>query len=99
MNNHSNLRWLFLPLDEVIEVGYNCTIGFIWVKQKHEKDMAFMDDCRMMRLTWVKSKEHKFFGDGRCGSVRSSRPPLEQLAVVASGEGVIVTSDHDPNRL
>ncbi|CAI9783448.1 unnamed protein product [Fraxinus pennsylvanica] len=60
-------------LDDIVEVGYNETPGFVWLKQKKSKVhgfraigrsvsydgevTAFVDDRRMMRLTGVKSKE------------------------------------------
>lgn len=62
-----------LPLEEVVEVGYNRTTGFIWLKQKRKKEhrfraigrtvsydtevTAFVEERRMRRLTGVKSKE------------------------------------------
>lgn len=62
-----------LPLDDLIEVGYNQTTGFVWLTQKKKKDhvfrligrkvsynnevTAFVDDRRLRRLTGVKSKE------------------------------------------
>ncbi|XP_059439600.1 uncharacterized protein LOC132172167 [Corylus avellana] len=62
-----------LPLDEVVEVGYNHTTGFIWLKQKRKKEhrfraigrtvsydtevTGFVEERRMRRLTGVKSKE------------------------------------------
>ena len=62
-----------LPLDDVVEVGYNHTTGFVWLKQKRKKDhrfrsigrnvsydtevTAFVEERRMRRLTGVKSKE------------------------------------------
>jgi|UniRef100_A0A2N9E5T6 hypothetical protein len=30
-----------LPLDDVVEVGYNHTTGFVWLKQKRKKDHRF----------------------------------------------------------
>ncbi|EEF42661.1 uncharacterized protein LOC8264116 [Ricinus communis] len=62
-----------LPLDDIVEVGYNRTTGFVWLKQKNSKNhrfreigrnvnydtevTAFVEDRRMKRLTGVKSKE------------------------------------------
>lgn len=62
-----------LPLDELVEVGYNESSGFVWLKQKKSKThvfrsigrsvwydtevTAFVEDRRMKRLTGVKSKE------------------------------------------
>lgn len=62
-----------LPLDDIIEVGYNESTGFVWLKQKKKTEhkfraigrtvsydtevTAFVVDRRMMRLTGVKSKE------------------------------------------
>ncbi|KAL3523342.1 hypothetical protein ACH5RR_016176 [Cinchona calisaya] len=62
-----------LPLDELIEVGYNESTGFIWMKQKQRKEhkfraigrtvsydnevTAFLEDRQMKKLTGVKSKE------------------------------------------
>ena len=62
-----------LPLDEIVEIGYNRTTGFVWLKQKKKKDhrfqaigrmvsydtevTAFVDERRMSRVTGVKSKE------------------------------------------
>ncbi|KAG8385287.1 hypothetical protein BUALT_Bualt03G0026300 [Buddleja alternifolia] len=62
-----------LPLDDIVEVGYNEGSGFVWLKQKKSKThvfrsisrsvwydtevTAFVDDRRMKRLTGVKSKE------------------------------------------
>ncbi|XP_021294574.1 uncharacterized protein LOC110424342 [Herrania umbratica] len=62
-----------MPLDNLVEVGYNRTTGFIWLKQQksleyrfkaigktvlYEPEMtAFVEDRRMRRLTGVKSKE------------------------------------------
>lgn len=62
-----------LPLDDIVEVGYNRTTGFVWVKQKNRKEhkfraigrnvsydtevTAFVEDRKMRRLTGVKSKE------------------------------------------
>ncbi|KAF3449928.1 hypothetical protein FNV43_RR06007 [Rhamnella rubrinervis] len=62
-----------LPLDDVVEVGYDRTSGFMWLKQKSKKEhrfpaigrdvsydtevTAFVDERRMRRLTGVKSKE------------------------------------------
>ncbi|XP_050230854.1 uncharacterized protein LOC126679885 [Mercurialis annua] len=62
-----------LPLDDLVEVGYNRKTGFVWLKQKSSKVhrfrqigrnvsyetevTAFVEDKRMKRLTGVKSKE------------------------------------------
>ncbi|KAI4298267.1 hypothetical protein L6164_031845 [Bauhinia variegata] len=62
-----------LPLDDFVEVGYNRTTGFVWLKQKKKKEhrfraiertvsyeaevTAFVDEHRMRRVTGVKSKE------------------------------------------
>ncbi|XP_059637633.1 uncharacterized protein LOC132279624 [Cornus florida] len=62
-----------LPLNDVVEVGYNESTGFVWLKQKNKKQhkfrsidrsvtydtevTAFMEDRRMKRVTGVKSKE------------------------------------------
>ncbi|TXG47914.1 hypothetical protein EZV62_027208 [Acer yangbiense] len=62
-----------LPLNDLIEVGYNRTTGFVWLKQKNRTDhrfraigrnvsydnevTAFVENHRMRRLTGVKSKE------------------------------------------
>ncbi|PON43753.1 hypothetical protein TorRG33x02_333090 [Trema orientale] len=62
-----------LPLDDVAEVGYNRTTGFVWLRQKKRKEhrfpsigrtvaydnevTAFVEERRMRRLTGVKSKE------------------------------------------
>ncbi|KAL5577225.1 hypothetical protein UlMin_018924 [Ulmus minor] len=62
-----------LPLDDLVEVGYNRTTGFVWLRQKKKKDhrfrsigrtvsydnevTAFVEERRMRRLTGVKSKE------------------------------------------
>ncbi|GMP71893.1 hypothetical protein CsSME_00030138 [Camellia sinensis var. sinensis] len=62
-----------LPLDDLIEVGYNESTGFVWLSQKKKKDhtflrigrrvsydtlvTAFVEDRRMRRLTGVKSRE------------------------------------------
>ncbi|KAK6268481.1 hypothetical protein QUC31_012641 [Theobroma cacao] len=62
-----------MPLDNLVEVGYNRTTGFVWLKQQksleyrfkaigktvsYEPEMtAFVEDRRMRRLTGVKSKE------------------------------------------
>ncbi|KAF2316704.1 hypothetical protein GH714_042045 [Hevea brasiliensis] len=56
-----------LPLDDIVEVGYNRTTGFVWLKQKKRKEhkfraigrnvsydkevTAFVEDRRMRRLT------------------------------------------------
>ncbi|CDP19745.1 unnamed protein product [Coffea canephora] len=68
-----NLPRGLLPLDDVVEVGYNESTGFVWLKQKKQKQhrfsaisrnvsydtniTAFIEDRRMKRLTGVKSKE------------------------------------------
>ncbi|KAL3643637.1 hypothetical protein CASFOL_014452 [Castilleja foliolosa] len=62
-----------LPLDDILEVGYNESTGFVWLKQKKSKThvfraigksvwydtevTAFVQDRRMKRVTGVKSKE------------------------------------------
>ncbi|XP_073058537.1 uncharacterized protein [Primulina eburnea] len=62
-----------LPLDEIVEIGYNESSGFIWLKQKKSKThyfkgisrnvwydtevTAFVEDRRMKRLIGVQSKE------------------------------------------
>ncbi|GFP81148.1 hypothetical protein PHJA_000258100 [Phtheirospermum japonicum] len=62
-----------LPLDDILEVGYNEATGFVWLKQKKSKThvfraigrsvwydtevTAFVQDRRMKRVTGVKSKE------------------------------------------
>ncbi|KAL6992266.1 hypothetical protein U1Q18_010375, partial [Sarracenia purpurea var. burkii] len=62
-----------LPLDNVVEVGYNESTGFVWLIQKKKKDhtfrqidrkvsydteiTAFVEERRMRRVTGVKSKE------------------------------------------
>ncbi|KAK9936778.1 hypothetical protein M0R45_013602 [Rubus argutus] len=66
-------RAALLPLDDVVEFGYNATSGFVWLKQKETKGapvravgrtvsydaevMGFVEEHRMRRLTGVKSKE------------------------------------------
>ena len=68
-----NLPKGLLPLDELIEAGYNESTGFVWLKQKNKKEhkfrsigrtvaydtevTAFVEDRRMKKLTGVKSKE------------------------------------------
>ncbi|KAK3430754.1 uncharacterized protein LOC104446737 [Eucalyptus grandis] len=65
-----------LPLDDIVEVGYNRSTGFVWVQQRKPKVhrfhaiscsisydaeiTAFVGDRQMMRLTGVKSKELLF---------------------------------------
>ncbi|KAK7332184.1 hypothetical protein VNO80_28932 [Phaseolus coccineus] len=62
-----------LPLDNIVEMGYNRTSGFVWLKQKHKKEhrfnaigrtvsydtevTAFVEEHRMWRVTGVKTKE------------------------------------------
>ena len=62
-----------LPLDDVVEVGYSRTTGFVWLRQKNRKEhrftaigrtvsydnevTAFVEERRMRRVTGVKSKE------------------------------------------
>ncbi|KAL3616895.1 hypothetical protein CASFOL_039289 [Castilleja foliolosa] len=62
-----------LPLDDILEVGYNEATGFVWLKQKKSKThvfrsisrsvwydtevTAFVQDRRMKGVTGVKSKE------------------------------------------
>ncbi|CAI9091360.1 OLC1v1026379C1 [Oldenlandia corymbosa var. corymbosa] len=68
-----NLPRGLLPLDEITEVGYNESTGFVWLKQKKSKThkfplidrlvsydtdiTAFVEDRRMKKLTGVKSRE------------------------------------------
>ncbi|XP_065879501.1 uncharacterized protein [Euphorbia lathyris] len=68
-----NLPKGLLPLDNLTEVGYNRTTGFVWLKQKAKTQhkfqaigknvsydtevTAFVEKKRMRRLTGVKSKE------------------------------------------
>ncbi|XP_022886172.1 uncharacterized protein LOC111402239 [Olea europaea var. sylvestris] len=68
-----NLPKGLLPLDDIVEVGFNEASGFIWLKQKKSKThqfrsigrsvwydtevTAFVEDRRMKKLTGVKSKE------------------------------------------
>lgn len=62
-----------LPLDDLVEVGYNDESSFVWLRQKKRKDhkfrvigrtvsydteiTAFVEDGKMKKLTGVKSKE------------------------------------------
>ncbi|XP_015877316.2 uncharacterized protein LOC107413781 [Ziziphus jujuba] len=62
-----------LPLNDVVEFGFNRTSGFVWLRQKTTKEhqfraigrsvsydtevMAFVEERRLRRLTGVKSKE------------------------------------------
>ncbi|KAK7303117.1 hypothetical protein RJT34_14018 [Clitoria ternatea] len=62
-----------LPLDNILEMGYNRTTGFVWLKQKHKREhrfhsigrtvsyetevTAFVEEHRMRRVTGVKTKE------------------------------------------
>ena len=61
-----------MPLNNLVEVGYNRTTGFIWLKQQKTfkywfkvlgaasyglEIIAFLEDRRMPGLTGVKSKE------------------------------------------
>ncbi|XP_021834277.1 uncharacterized protein LOC110774059 [Prunus avium] len=62
-----------LPLEDVLEFGYNHTSGFVWLKQKKKKEhrfhalgkmvsydtevTGFVEEHRMRRLSGVKSKE------------------------------------------
>lgn len=62
-----------LPLDDLVEVGYNEASSFVWLRQKKRKDhkfrligrtvsydteiTAFVEDGKMKKLTGVKSKE------------------------------------------
>ena len=62
-----------LPLDDLLEVGYNRSTGFVWLKQKKMKQhkfqrigrnvsydtevTAFVEKHRMRKVTGVKSKE------------------------------------------
>ncbi|KAF8391093.1 hypothetical protein HHK36_023393 [Tetracentron sinense] len=66
-----------LPLDDITEVGYNRTAGFVWLKQKKKTEhkfrlisrtvsygtevTAFVENRRMKKLTGVKSKELLFW--------------------------------------
>ncbi|KAL3522862.1 hypothetical protein ACH5RR_015696 [Cinchona calisaya] len=68
-----NLPRGLLPLEDFVEVGYNESTGFVWLRQKKRKQhkfraisrnvsydtdiTAFIEDRRMKRLTGVKSKE------------------------------------------
>ncbi|KAK7331366.1 hypothetical protein VNO77_25589 [Canavalia gladiata] len=62
-----------LPLDNIFEMGYNRTTGFVWLKLNHKKEhrfpaisrtvlyetevTAFVEEHRMRRVTGVKTKE------------------------------------------
>lgn len=62
-----------LPLDDLVEVGYNEASGFVWLRQKKKRDhkfraigrtvsydteiTAFVEDGKMKKVTGVKSKE------------------------------------------
>ncbi|KAI3863745.1 hypothetical protein MKW98_031337 [Papaver atlanticum] len=62
-----------LPLEDIIEVGYNQTTGFVWLRQKKKKEhyfksigkpvsyatevTAFVEKHRMKKITGVKSKD------------------------------------------
>ncbi|KAJ1414230.1 hypothetical protein SESBI_19082 [Sesbania bispinosa] len=62
-----------LPLDNIVEMGYNRTTGFVWLKQRNKKEhrfpaigrtvsyekevTAFVEEHRMRRVTGVKTKE------------------------------------------
>ncbi|KAJ9135873.1 hypothetical protein P3X46_032999 [Hevea brasiliensis] len=62
-----------LTLDDILEIGYNRTTGFVWLKQKRRKEhkfhaigrnvsyetevTAFVENRRMRRVTGVKTKE------------------------------------------
>ncbi|KAF1890844.1 hypothetical protein Lal_00037414 [Lupinus albus] len=62
-----------LPLDQIIEMGYNRITGFVWLKQKQKMEhkfqaigktvsydaevTAFVEERSMRRVTGVKSKE------------------------------------------
>ncbi|CAI8590851.1 unnamed protein product [Vicia faba] len=62
-----------LPLDNIIEMGYNRVTGFVWLKQREKKVhrynaigrtvsfetevTAFVEEHQMLRLTGVKTKE------------------------------------------
>lgn len=62
-----------LPLNDLIEVGYNRNTGFVWLKQRNRTEhrfraigknvaydnevTAFVENHRMKRITGVKSKE------------------------------------------
>ncbi|KAK8560964.1 hypothetical protein V6N13_026399 [Hibiscus sabdariffa] len=62
----------FMPFNNLVEVGFNPTTGFIWLKQQKPtkyrvKDIGvssyaiemtgFLEDRRMRKLTGIKSKE------------------------------------------
>ncbi|RZC53237.1 hypothetical protein C5167_012093 [Papaver somniferum] len=62
-----------LPLEDIIEVGYNRSSGFVWLRQKKKKEhyfksigkpvsyaaevTAFVEKLRMKKITGVKSKD------------------------------------------
>ncbi|RWR89114.1 hypothetical protein CKAN_01816300 [Cinnamomum micranthum f. kanehirae] len=62
-----------LPLDDLVEVGYNRPAGFVWLRQKKARQhvfrkigrnvsyatdvTAFVENRRMKKMTGVKSKE------------------------------------------
>ncbi|KAJ8626799.1 hypothetical protein MRB53_020106 [Persea americana] len=62
-----------LPLDDLVEVGYNRSSGFVWLRQKKARQhvfrkigktvsyatdvTAFVENRRMKKMTGVKSKE------------------------------------------
>ncbi|XP_058095325.1 uncharacterized protein LOC131240844 [Magnolia sinica] len=62
-----------LPLEDILEVGYNRAAGFVWLRQKKKRDhvfrkigrtvsyapevTAFVENYRMKKMTGVKSKE------------------------------------------
>ncbi|GLT59206.1 hypothetical protein SLA2020_320390 [Shorea laevis] len=68
-----NLPKGLLPLNDLVEVGYNRTTGFVWLKQQRgiehrfraisrtvfydSEVTAFVEERRMRKLTGVKSKE------------------------------------------
>ncbi|KAK7412579.1 hypothetical protein VNO78_04052 [Psophocarpus tetragonolobus] len=62
-----------LPLENILEMGYNRITGFVWLKQKNKKEhrftaigrtvsyatevTAFVEEHRMRRITGVKTKQ------------------------------------------
>ncbi|KAK8577556.1 hypothetical protein V6N13_027826 [Hibiscus sabdariffa] len=63
---------MFMPFNNLVEVGFNPTTGFIWLKQQKPAKyrvkeigvssyatemMGFLEDCQMRKLTGIKSKE------------------------------------------
>ncbi|XP_037412180.1 uncharacterized protein LOC119275438 [Triticum dicoccoides] len=69
----TNMPLGLLPLADIEEVGYNRATGFVWLRQKKAlthtfkqigrqvsygtEVTAFVEDCKMKRMTGVKSKE------------------------------------------